>query len=187
MERVAFADLFRNFFGTLEACRTTYLAYGGVAVGVWGDPRETQDVDAVVSAPEEECPILLGEFARAGFAPGLRAGQTLPIDGWTRRRWGGRYAEVSLGRTPFDRSAMERRRRVTLFGMAIRVATAEDLLLYKLTAYRYKDLADAQAVCSRQKPLLDLAYLRHWASEIAAPTGKFEVPSKLEELVLGRP
>lgn len=183
MERAAFPDLFRNFFGTLESIQVSYLAYGGVAVGVWGDPRETQDVDAVISIPEEECPRLLGELARAGFAAEARAEQTFPVDGWLRLRWGGRFADLCLGRTPFDRSALDRRRRMTLFETAVWVASAEDLLLYKLTAYRFKDLADAEAILARQKNDLDLAYLRHWATDIAAHTGKFEVPSKLEELI----
>ena len=47
--------VFEKFFGTLESNSIAYLAYGGVAVGVWGDPRETQDVDAVVAIDESDC------------------------------------------------------------------------------------------------------------------------------------
>lgn len=56
-------------------------------------------------------------------------------------------------------------------------------MLYNLIAHRYKDLADAQSVLRRQRGKLDQSYLRRWAGEIAANTGKFEVPQRLEKLL----
>ena len=183
MSTATFADLFRKFFGFLESSHVEYFAYGGVVVAVWGAPRETIDVDAVVCVPDEDVEGLLPALSAAGFGYPDGARSTFPIDGWLRASFAGRHADIALGRTPFDESALTRRRRVTLFGTSIWVASAEDLILYKLVAHRYKDLGDAETVLVRSRGRLDLAYLRRWADEIARGTGKFEVPGKLEALI----
>ena len=54
MAAATFADLFRGFYGLLESLDIDYFAYGGVVVAVWGAPRETVDVDAVVCVADEE-------------------------------------------------------------------------------------------------------------------------------------
>jgi hypothetical protein len=178
-----FADLFRGFYGLLESLEVEYFAYGGLVVAVWGAPRETVDVDAVVCVTDDDLESLLPALAKAGFTFPEDAHRTFPIDGWLRAGFHGRHADLTLGRTPFDESALTRRRRVKLFGTMIWVATAEDLILYKLVAHRYKDLGDVEMVMVRMTGKLDLAYLRKWADEIARATGKFEVPAKLEELL----
>lgn len=185
MARAAFRDLFRTFYACLESLNTSYLAYGGVAVAVWADPRETQDVDAVVAVADEDRDRWLSALQSAGFLAPPEEIRTFAIDGWLRLAHEGRHADVTLGRTPFDRSALERRRRVTLFDLPIWVASPEDLILYKIVAYRYKDLADAEAIVLRQGAKLDLDYMRKWASEIAGRTQKFEVPQTIEKLLRG--
>ena len=183
MSPAPLADVFRSFLGSLESSRADYFVYGGIAVAVWGNPRETIGVDAVVCIADEEAPVLIQVLETAGFACSAKAKATFTIDGWLRFVYRGRHADVALGRTPFDRSALSRRQRVKLFGSEVWIVSAEDLILYKLVAYRYKDLGDAEAVLVRQRGRLDLDYLRRWATEIAVHTNKFEVPQKLEELL----
>jgi len=181
----SFEQLFRRFFGVLESSGIDYFAFGGVAVAVWGTPRETIDVDTVVCVAEDDIRGLLDELAQHGFAYAAGDETTFPIDGWLRLDLQGRHADMTLGRTPFDESALHRRTRVTLFGTEVWMVSPEDLVLYKLVAHRYKDLGDVEAVLTRRAPELDLAYPRHWAREIAEGTGRCEVPGRLEEL-LGR-
>lgn len=183
MSNATFADLFRGFFEVLEPSGIDYFAYGGVSVAVWGAPRETVDVEGVVCLADEDVSDLLDALQKAGFTCTERERTTLPIDGWLRMGFCGRHADLALGRTPFDESALKRRGRVKLFGTEVWVASAEDLILYKLIAHRYKDLGDAQTVLTRMRGKLDLEYLRRWAEEIARGTGKFEVPGLLEELI----
>ncbi|MBI4606421.1 MAG: hypothetical protein HY721_31030 [Planctomycetes bacterium] len=183
MPAATFAELFRRFYGLLESLEVEYFAYGGVVVAVWGAPRETVDVDAVVCVKDDDVEDLFPALARAGFSFPEEAKRAFPIDGWLRTSFRSRHADISLGRTPFDESALTRRRRVKLFGTQIWVASAEDLVLYKLVAHRYKDLGDAETILVRMRGQLDLPYLRKWADEIARGTGKFEVPGKLEDLI----
>lgn len=183
MPLTPFPDMFHRFYSALEALGVEYFAYGGVAVGVWGDPRETQDVDAVVILGDDERRRTLDALGERGFEIRPAAARTFPIDGWLRAGFGGRFADLALGSTPFDQSAMRRRAAVEVFGLSIQVVSPEDLVLYKLIAYRRKDLADVEAVLTRQRRRLDLSYLRSWADEIAARTGKFEVPSALDSML----
>jgi hypothetical protein len=178
-----FSELFREFFGVLEPLGIEYFAYGGVSVAVWGAPRETVDVDTVLCVAEERIPELLKALERAGFTCTEEEKATFPIDGWLRMSFRGRHADLTLGRTPFDQSALRRRRCVKLFGLDVWVVSAVDLILYKLVAHRYKDLGDAESVLVRSRGRLDLAYVRRWADEIARGTGKFEVPARLKELI----
>jgi hypothetical protein len=179
----SFSDLFARFYGVLESLQVDYFAYGGIVVAVWGAPRETVDVDAVVCVADDAIDSLFPALGGAGFSCAEEARSTFRIDGWLRASFQGRHADIALGRTPFDQSALLRRRRVKLFGREIWVASAEDLILYKLVAHRYKDLGDVETILIRRHGQLDLGYLRKWADEIARGTGKFEVPGKLEEII----
>ena len=183
MSDATFAELFRTFYGLLESREVEYFAYGGVVVAVWGSPRETVDVDAVACVADDDIGDLLRALTAAGFTYPDEGRDTFPIDGWLRATLRGRHAVITLGRTPFDESALTRRRRVKLFGTEVWVASAEDLILYKLVAHRFKDLGDAETVLVRQRGKLDLPYLHKWAEEIARGTERFEVPGKLEELI----
>jgi len=109
VSRISFQELFRRFYGGFESLKIPYFAYGGVAVAVWGNPRETQDVDAVVAVADEAVPSLVKVLQSGGFSCESEAAKTFPIDGWLRLNLQGRHADISLGRTPFDRSAVARR------------------------------------------------------------------------------
>jgi LPS sulfotransferase NodH len=69
--------------------------------------------------------------------------------------------DLTLGDSPFDKSALARKCEVDLFGRKIWIASAEDLLIYKLVSWRDRDVVDVHAIVKRQKNL-DAAYLRKW-------------------------
>ncbi|HXX92542.1 MAG TPA: hypothetical protein VEN81_02850, partial [Planctomycetota bacterium] len=71
------------------------------------------------------------------------------------------HLDLTLGDNPFDKSALARRKEVRLFDRAVWVASAEDLLIYKIVSWRERDALDVHAIVQRQKAL-DLAYLRKW-------------------------
>lgn len=181
--RIPLAELVDRVLVVVERTSSSYLVYGGIAVSAWANPRATQDADIVVQTPETECQALLADLRVAGFGLEANSETTFPLDGWTRVYLGGRHADLALGDTPFDRSALARRVPIRVLGRELYIAAAEDLVLYKLIAYRLKDLADVESILVRQRGKLDLVYLRHWADEVARATGKFEVPQKLEEML----
>lgn len=144
-----------------------YLLYGGMAAGLWGEPRYTEDVDFVLFVPERQVVRFLRAAARRGFAVNEDlALQQLQISGWARLPLGEArspwHLDLTLGDSPFDRSALRRRRAVTLFGRTVWVASPEDLVIYKLVSGRDRDLLDVRRIGERQEAL-DAAYLRRWA------------------------
>ncbi|MBI4565158.1 MAG: hypothetical protein HY716_10745 [Planctomycetes bacterium] len=151
----------------LESTTFDYVIYGGLAAGIWGEPRYTDDVDVVIFLHERELP----EFLRAAAAHGFSvdedlAVQHVQVSGWARIPLGDRnspwHVDLCLGDSPFDQSALARRKKIHLFERAAWVASAEDVILYKLVSGRPVDLVDISGIISRQSGL-DEAYLRRWA------------------------
>jgi predicted nucleotidyltransferase len=143
-----------------------YLLYGGLAAGLWGEPRYTEDVDFVLFLPERQAFKFLRQAAAKGFAVEEDlAIQQLQVSGWARLPFGDRkspwHLDLTLGDSPFDKSALARKKKVELFERKVWVASPEDLLVYKLVSWRERDVLDVHAIVKRQKSL-DAAYLRKW-------------------------
>jgi hypothetical protein len=153
--------------GAAESGSYPYLIYGGLAAAFWGEPRYTEDVDLVLFVPERHACKFLRAAARAGFAVDEDlALQQIRVSGWARlplaRAKSPWHLDFTLGDTPFDRSALERKRQVTLFDRKVWMASPEDVVVYKLVSARERDVLDIGGIVKRQKHL-DLAYLRKWA------------------------
>jgi len=150
---------------TADAGPFDYLLYGGMAVAFWGEPRYTEDVDFV---HERDSHKFLRTAAKHGFAVDEDlAIQQLQVSGWARLPFGDRkspwHLDLTLGDSPFDKSALKRRKKVKVVGRAVWTASAEDLLLYKLIAGRDRDTMDAKSIVRRQTTL-DTVYLKKWAA-----------------------
>ena len=154
------------FQSLLEKKGIATMAIGGIAVGVWGEPRLTRDIDMKVLVHRED---------RARLLAVLRVFTPLddnPDDSF--RRLGlaffhdsnGVRIDVMLADTVFDEAAIKRARVVTLFkGKTIRVCTAEDLVVYKMLSTRLKDRADVESVIQKQGDALDNAYIEGWLTQ----------------------
>lgn len=181
--RMGLDEFVPRVLDVLDSISCPYFVYGALAVAAWANPRDTQDLELVVQVAEKRLPEILEAFRAAGFRLAPESSTTFAIDGWIRVYLRGRHADLAWGTTPFDISAFARRKTVRMFERDIPLASAEDLVLYKLVAFRYKDLADVESVLVRGRGKLDLGHMRTWAGEIARHTSKFEVPQKLEELL----
>jgi len=159
------------FLAAIEAAESgpfPYMLYGGLAAALWGEPRYTEDVDLVLFIPEREALKFLRAAAKAGFSvdEGL-ALQQLQLSGWARLPLGEErspwHLDLTLGDSPFDRSALARRKEVKLFDRRAWVASPEDLIIYKLVSARDRDMMDIRQIGKRQRNL-DAGYLRKWAA-----------------------
>jgi len=137
---------------------------GGVAVGVWGEPRLTRDVDVKVMLTRKDAPRLL-KLLTPDYKPLIT--DSLPA----LTRTGILFVQDSLGTrldillsdTPFDVEAIRRARRVELeMGKEAHVCSAEDLIIYKLISTRLRDYEDAASVIRRQGDALDDVYVLNW-------------------------
>jgi len=166
----------------LSARNIPYVVIGGIAVQRWGEPRLTIDVDLAIllrAGAEEQH---LREIA-AAFPPRLKDGvafalehRVLPID-----VPGASPADLSLALPGFEEQAIARAIDYEVgSGRAVRLCTAEDLIVYKCVAGRPQDVLDVEGVIARQGDTLDPAHIRRWLAEFARLTGDDEIVARFE-------
>ena len=120
---------------------------GGIAIIGRGVARDTSDIDAAVWGQSIEPKTLLDVLARheivareedpTGFA---RQFHILLM----KHQPTGVTLDIAFSWLPFEREAMERAEEVEFHGVTARMATAEDLIVYKATAWRDRDRADIE-------------------------------------------
>ena len=159
-----------------------YVVIGGLAVQRWGEPRLTIDVDLAIllrAGYEEQ---RLREIA-AAFPPRLKDAiafalehRVLPID-----VPGASPVDLSLALPGFEEEAIARAVDYEVGpGRAVRLCTAEDLVVYKCVAGRAQDVLDVEGIVARQGHTLDAAHVRRWVNEFAQLTGDREIAARFE-------
>lgn len=145
------------------------MVIGGVAASLWGKPRLTADVDAVILLSIEDLPRLIEAAAKVGLIPRLadaedfaRRHRVLLL----RHQQSGIDVDISLGILPFEVEAVERSVVHKVGRLAIRLPTPEDLIIFKAVAHRPQDLLDIQAIINAH-PKLDRQRIKHWVQDFA--------------------
>jgi len=137
---------------------------GGVAVAAWGEPRVTRDVDLKVQLERGDADRLLTVLAPdyVSLLPDPRQALQKQAMIFVQDTLGTRL-DLLLADTPYDVVAIQRGRDVELQpGVAVRVCSPEDLVIYKLISTRPRDHEDAQSVIRRQGSSLDDDYVLDW-------------------------
>ncbi len=135
---------------------------GGIAANLYRrEPRATHDIDFAVRASASETLALLDAFRSAGWTPVVRTPttQTLrlahndlpPID-------------ILIAGTPFEYSAIERAKTLSIDDRDMLIVTPEDLIVYKLIAGRGHDYEAVGAILNTI-PNLDAAYVQGWLDQ----------------------
>jgi hypothetical protein len=169
LQRV-FSEQLATVGQALSSLGADYMLIGGLAVGVWSEPRATKDCDlsvrmlASVTEVREALAaagldVIRGDLARAqakGEAVRLqRHGRTdEPI-----------VVDLLFATTPFEIAALARRHSLRVLGVELPVAIPEDLFVFKLIAGRPQDLADAHRLFALHGPTFDLARVRQWCRD----------------------
>jgi len=150
----------RDLQDTLEKLDLPFCFIGGLANLQWGEPRLTQDLDLTVLAgwgDEERIIDVLLESISPRFADArefalnnrvllLETGDGIPID-------------LALGALPFEEEAVNRSRNINVGGIALRLCSAEDLIVMKAFANRARDWSDIDGILIRQGANLDALYI----------------------------
>jgi predicted nucleotidyltransferase len=162
-----------------------FMLIGGQAVLLHGRPRLTEDIDVTLGVD----PSRLAEVRSVCDALQL---DPLPedIESFVQRTFvlPARHRDTALrvdfvfSSTPYERQAIERAVRVSLSGVPVPFATAEDLIIHKLFAGRALDWEDALSVARRKGRELDWAYVERWAYEFTSVPGREDLPQKVIRL-----
>jgi len=163
-----------RLIGALDQAGVPHMLAGSFASSVHGAPRTTRDIDLVIAPTLESLERLLtllaGEdfyfdvsVAREEFA---RRGQFNVIDSATAWK-----ADLIFRRArAFSRAEFERRTPVTVLGVGLFVATAEDTILAKLEwanmSQSEQQLRDIREVVETQAEALDRSHIDSWLDEL---------------------
>jgi hypothetical protein len=160
---------------------------GGVAVGRWGEPRLTQDVDvSLLTGWGNERPIvneiLSGlaprredskEFALRHRVLLVQSSTGVPID-------------IALAAMPFEERAIQRSSDYPISGgESIVTCSAEDLVVFKVFAGRTQDWLDVEGIVTRQGDRLDRRKIREELGPLLELKEDPDASRRLEALFRG--
>lgn len=137
---------------------------GGLAVQKWGEPRVTDDVDVTLfTGFGTEGPFIEALLGLDWVEPRIPRAREFAL---ARRvlllqTTGGVGIDVALGAFAFEEDAIRRGTEITLLpGRALRLCTAEDLIVFKAFAARPQDWRDVEMTIVRQgDEALDWPYI----------------------------
>jgi len=161
----------REICSFLDETSVEYMLVGGMAVGIWAEPRATVDIDLLVSIrladldnlrrhlTESGRFIFIHEkpmvFGRISFLRAtLRSNADISID-------------FIFSDDFFKIEALKRKEVVQLSDFVLNIATPEDLIILKLLSGREQDKLDAMKILQIQKNKLDKDYLQTWLEKLA--------------------
>lgn len=163
-------DLLARMGELLNKAHVPYMLTGSYASSVHGSPRASQDIDVVIAPTRLQLLELLKllpdtdyysskEAALDAFA---REGQFNVIDFATS--W--KVDFIIRKSREFSRTEFERRRLLEVDGLAIYVASPEDVLVAKLEWAKLgassRQIEDAAGIVRLQGEQLDTAYVQRW-------------------------
>lgn len=148
----------------LERSGAECAAYGGLALGMYGEPRETRDADfAVMGVELERARVALADlgvevviaFSNVQFG-GCDVSRLSLVGGSQINT-----VDLVVPRSfRFARNVFRRALTGSLRGQEIRAISPEDFVILKVLATRERDLEDARSVLETQRPRLDLELIR---------------------------
>jgi len=160
-----------------------YMVIGGLANSIWGEARFTRDADLKVSIgdrPLEDFRALVHQtFAEreTGIPTHRQSAHILHI--WARP---GVPVDLFVSIFDYERRAVQRALEINVGGVAVRVCTAEDLIIHKVVAGRPHDWLDVGQVLIRQRGKLDQTYITNWLSQFSAALEAPEMAARYREL-----
>jgi predicted nucleotidyltransferase len=94
--------------------------------------------------------------------------------------------DVSLAWLPFESDAISRAQLVSVGGVDVPIATAQDLIVYKAIAWRARDKRDIEDLLQLHRSQIDLVYVRdrvrEFAEAIDEPERVLELDAMLERV-----
>ncbi len=151
---VALPADFREFLASLNANGVEYLLIGGYAVGFYGYPRATNDIDVWVRICEDNAQRIVAALVGFGFS-GTQLAPELFLKERNIVRMGRPPLRIevatSISGVSFE-ECYEARQTAVFDGVEVPVISREDLLTNKRASGRPKDLADVDYLTRQRRP-----------------------------------
>jgi len=169
----------------LEAIQAQAVVIGGVAASFLGQPRFTQDIDALAIISESEWTAAVTAAGHYGIVPRIDdavgfAHQSRVL--LLRHQETSIDIDIILGGLPFEEDAVANGKRYVIGGVSVRLPKVEDLMIMKAVAHRPRDLQDIEGLL-RAHPNLDLQSVRQWIREFASVTAMSDLIDDFDKLL----
>ena len=162
-----------------------FCVIGGFAVQHWGEPRMTMDVDLSLLTGFGEEETFVDELLQhyAGRLPDVR-NFALQNRVLLLKHASGVGIDIALAALPFEESVVDRSVMIEFESdCAVRICTAEDLIVMKAFANRVIDWHDVRGVMVRQSPAnLDWSYIITELEPLCQAKEQPEIVDRLESL-----
>jgi hypothetical protein len=155
--------------GWLEKANIAYMVFGGIANSIYGNPRQTLDIDIKFSLGSKgQMKPFLEELEKVA--------KIIPEDPLTfveqtnviPAEIDGVRIDLVVAELPFELEAIRRSRYVEFSGGRIKVCLPEDLIIQKAVSTREKDWMDIQQIIENQRHKMDWDYLFKHCKELSS-------------------
>lgn len=162
------SDAFSRAMGIAEAFEHADVPYaigGAIALGIWGVPRGTVDVDVNVFVEADELDHVIDVLLSLGIVLDRERAKAEAAElGMFIGDWEGMRIDVFIPSIEFSHEAHRTRARRTAAGVEAWYLSAEAISVFKLLFFRSKDIADLERLVAVAD--LDAAYVRAWMVEM---------------------
>ncbi len=155
-----------------------YVIIGGIAASLLGAPRTTIDVDIVLILSPADVERAVRICQQQGFEPGRDAVNRIQAGRAVKFTFGQRFSiDLRMASFRLDYAAIQRATAIPLFGYPLRIATPEDLIVYKLARWEAIDREDVRHLVQVYRESLDSSYIEtqaRWLEQEADLPGLVE-------------
>jgi hypothetical protein len=181
----AFLEALQAFHDALVELGAPFTFIGGVAVIARGVPRLTVDIDATVLASGTDIESIFGALARHKIGP--RVDQAMEFARMhqvflARHEPTGTPIDLNLAYLDFEDEAIQSSDEIDYADVRIPVARAEDLIVYKIIAFRPRDIDDAEKLLNLHGRVIQIVRVRRLVQqfcEVLEETNRLETLDRL--------
>jgi hypothetical protein len=180
----SFKEYFKNSIELIQKSNIDYLIIGAIAVGVWGKPRVTEDLDLIIFISKKEVNSLLDNAKRLEFQFDEEVVLTqVKQKGVFKLFYDSFHLDFIIASTQLEKTALNRKIAVKIYDKEVFVPSKEDLILFKIIPGRPQDLVDIENIIIRHRDNLDVEYLKQWAQRLCDEAEDMRIWNKLTKLL----
>jgi len=163
----------------LDNSEYQYMIIGGLANGIYGQSRQTFDIDVKIILSDENLPEFLNKISHSGKVlpedpiQFVKETGVIPVD------LNGVRIDFILANLDFEKEAIIRSKHRDISGIKAPVTTAEDLIIQKCISVRDRDWMDIRGIIINQNKNLDWDYLLKHVKDFSEFLSNPEILAKI--------
>lgn len=168
------------------SCREAGVGYafmGALAVMAWGEPRATQDADALIDPDRADVEVMRAALEKRGLTLDPRDLLDAFADGshvTIAAEDSVFYVDAKLAKTPTERRQIAEASEIPFRDGLLRVVRPEETIAFKLSFGSPKDIQDAKSILMRARERLDRERLLAFASQLGVTEKLRAVEAEIE-------